>query len=158
MIWRQTPKVERRRPFRPPIAFAPDGTLFLTSGERQKFTPAQDLGGNLGKVLHLTDEGSPAPGNPWASRGGIAATFWSIGHRNLLGLRFAPDGRLWESEMGPQGGDEVNLIQPGQTTAGPSASNGSNYDGERHSRPPSRATASRRPKCGGIRRSRRAGC
>ncbi|MEO8175345.1 MAG: PQQ-dependent sugar dehydrogenase [Sphingomicrobium sp.] len=129
VIWRQSPKVTGNGHFSHRIAFAPDGSLFLTSGERQKFDPAQSLTGNLGKVLHLTDEGAPAAGNPWASRGGIAETFWSIGHRNLLGLQFAPDGRLWEIEMGPKGGDELNLIQPGKNYGWPRASNGSNYDG-----------------------------
>ena len=119
VIWRQSPKVDGNGHFCHRIAFGPDGLLYLTSGERQKFTPAQDLGGNLGKVLRLTAEGAPAPGNPWASKGGVAAQFWSIGHRNLLGLAFAPDGRLWESEMGPKGGDELNLIGRARTTAGP---------------------------------------
>jgi glucose/arabinose dehydrogenase len=59
----------------------------------------------------------------------VAAQFWSIGHRNVLGLAFAPDGRLWNSEMGPQGGDEINLITPGRNYGWPKASNGSNYDG-----------------------------
>jgi len=109
------------------IAFGPDGLLYLTSGDRQKFDPAQDMSGNLGKVLRLTDEGLPAPGNPWAAQGGIAAQFWSIGHRNALGIAFAPDGRLWESEMGPQGGDEINLIVAGKNYGWPKVSNGSNY-------------------------------
>ena len=129
VIWRQSPKVEGDGHFSHRIAFGPDRLLYLTSGERQKFTPAQDMSVNLGKVLRLTDQGAPAPGNPWASRGGVAATFWSIGHRNLLGLSFAPDGRLWGSEMGPKGGDEINLIQPGRNYGWPLASNGSNYDG-----------------------------
>ncbi len=129
VIWRQQPKLDGNGHFSHRIAFGPDGLLYLTSGERQHFDPAQDLGGNLGKVLRLTDEGAPAPGNPWASRGGIAAQFWSIGHRNLLGLDFAPDGRLWESEMGPKGGDEVNLIVAGRNYGWPRASNGSHYDG-----------------------------
>jgi len=129
VIWRQNPKVEGNGHFSHRIAFGKDGFLYLTSGERQKFDPAQDMGGNLGKVLRLTDEGAPAPGNPWASKGGIAATFWTIGHRNLLGISFAPDGRLWESEMGPKGGDEINLIQPGKNYGWPRASNGSHYDG-----------------------------
>ena len=80
-----------------------------------------------------------------------------MGHRNLLGLAFAPDGRLWETEMGPKGGDEVNLILPGRNYGWPRASNGSNYDGSDipdHRR----ATASRRPRCGGTRRSARARC
>ena len=128
VIWRQSPKVSGDGHFSHRIAFAPDGSLFLSSGDRQKFTPAQDMNGNLGKILHLTDEGAPVVGNPWASRGGIAATFWTMGHRNALGIAFAPDGRLWESEMGPKGGDEVNLIRPGKNYGWPRASNGSNYD------------------------------
>jgi glucose/arabinose dehydrogenase len=130
VIWRQQPKVDGDGHFSHRIAFGPDGLLYLTSGERQKFDPAQDMGGNLGKVLRLTDEGAPAPGNPWASRGGIATQFWSIGHRNLLGIAFAPDGRLWETEMGPKGGDEVNLILPGRNYGWPRASNGSHYSGQ----------------------------
>ncbi len=130
IIWRQQPKVGGSGHFSHRIAFSPDGQfLFLTSGERQKFDPAQDLGGNLGKVLRLTKEGQPAPGNPWASRGGIAREFWSIGHRNLLGIAFAPDGWLWSTEMGPRGGDELNLIQSGRNYGWPKASNGSHYDG-----------------------------
>ena len=129
VIWRQSPKVSGNGHFSHRIAFGPDGFLYLTSGERQKFDPAQDMTGNLGKVLRLTDEGAPAPDNPWAKQGGIAAQFWSIGHRNLLGIAFAADGRLWESEMGPKGGDEVNLIKPGLNYGWPKASNGSNYDG-----------------------------
>jgi glucose/arabinose dehydrogenase len=129
VIWRQQPKVTGDGHFSHRIAFAPDGTMFVSSGERQKGEPAQDVSGNLGKILHLTDEGAPAPGNPWASRGGLAVTFWSIGHRNALGLAFAPDGRLWASEMGPQGGDELNLILPGRNYGWPRASNGSDYGG-----------------------------
>ncbi|MFL6734255.1 MAG: PQQ-dependent sugar dehydrogenase [Sphingomicrobium sp.] len=128
VIWRQT-KIDSDGHFSHRIVFAPDGTMFVTSGERMKGDPAQDMGNNLGKVLHLTAEGAPAPGNPWASKGGVAGTFWTIGHRNLLGLAFAPDGRLWETEMGPMGGDEVNLIQPGKNYGWPRVSYGSNYDG-----------------------------
>ena len=130
VIWRQQPKVTGDGHFSHRIAFGPDGFLYLTSGERQKMNPAQDFDGDLGKVLRLTDEGAPAPGNPWASRGGVAAEFWTMGHRNLLGLQFAPDGRLWESEMGPQGGDEINLILPGKNYGWPRVSNGSHYGGE----------------------------
>ena len=129
VIWRQQPKVTGDGHFSHRIAFGPDGFLYLSSGERQKMAPAQDFSGNLGKILRLTPEGLPAPGNPYASRGGVAAQFWSIGHRNGLGLQFAPDGRLWESEMGPQGGDEINLILPGRNYGWPRASNGSHYGG-----------------------------
>ena len=130
VIWRQTPKVEGNGHFSHRIAFAPDGTLFLSSGDRQKMQPAQDPSGDLGKILHLTAGGEPLPTNPWAGEGGRRALQWSMGHRNVLGLAFAPDGRLWANEMGPQGGDELNLIQPGRNYGWPVASYGSHYDGE----------------------------
>lgn len=117
IIWRQ-PKVSGGGHYSQRIAFAPDGTIFLSSGERQKFTPAQDPGSDLGKVIHLTAEGQRVGGH-----------HYSMGHRNLLGLAFAPDGRLWEIEMGPKGGDEVNLILPGKNYGWPEASYGSHYDG-----------------------------
>lgn len=111
------------------IAFAPDGqSLFFTNGERQKFTPAQDPQATLGKVLRLTLDGKPAPGNPLVAKG-FAPEVWSYGHRNLLGIAFDAQGRLWEQEMGPKGGDELNLIMPGRNYGWPNASNGSNYDG-----------------------------
>jgi glucose/arabinose dehydrogenase len=111
------------------IAFSPDGKyLFFTNGERQKFTPAQDPKSTLGKVLRLTLDGTPAAGNPLAAQGFHPAV-WSYGHRNLLGIAFDGAGNLWEQEMGPKGGDEVNLIQPGKNYGWPNASNGSHYDG-----------------------------
>ena len=85
--------------------------------------------GNLGKIVRLNDDGTPAAGNPFAAQGGVAAQIWSLGQRNPLGLAFAPDGSLWEDEMGPRGGDEVNLIRPGANYGWPRASNGSHYDG-----------------------------
>ena len=85
------------------IAFSPDGRhLFVTAGDRQKFDPAQDPKATLGKVLRLTADGAPAPGNPLAARGFHPAV-WSYGHRNLLGIAFDAQGNLWEQEMGPQG-------------------------------------------------------
>ncbi len=111
------------------IAFSPDAKyLFFTNGDRQKFTPAQDPKATLGKVLRLTLDGKPAPGNPLASKG-FAPEVWSYGHRNLLGIAFDGAGNLWEQEMGPKGGDEVNLIKPGLNYGWPNASNGSHYDG-----------------------------
>ncbi|HXH14530.1 MAG TPA: PQQ-dependent sugar dehydrogenase [Sphingomonas sp.] len=111
------------------IAFSPDGKyLFFTNGERQKFTPAQDPKVTLGKVLRLTLDGKPAPGNPLVAKG-FAPEIWSYGHRNLLGIAFDAQGNLWEQEMGPKGGDEVNLIKPGLNYGWPNASDGSNYDG-----------------------------
>ena len=111
------------------IAFSPDGRyLFFTNGERQKFDPAQDPKSTLGKVLRLNLDGTPAAGNPLAAKGFHPAV-WSYGHRNLLGIAFDKDGRLWEQEMGPKGGDEVNLIRPGLNYGYPRVSNGSHYDG-----------------------------
>jgi aldose sugar dehydrogenase len=128
-VWRQRPKVTGSGHFAHRIAFGPDGAMYVTSGDRQKMEPAQQLDGNLGKILRLTPEGQPFPGNPLAARGGVAAEIWTLGHRNVLGIAFAPDGRLWQHEMGPQGGDEVNLILPGRNYGWPIASNGSHYGG-----------------------------
>ncbi len=144
------------------VAFAPDGrSLFLTVGDRQRFTPAQDPNQPLGKILHLTLDGRPWPGNPYAGKLGaqtvpiidppkdteaaktapVVRTYtfpgpnltpsevWSTGHRTPYGLAFAPDGRLWEAEHGPRGGDELNLIEPGKNYGWPLASYAVNYDG-----------------------------
>ncbi len=130
VIWRQQPKTSGSGHFGHRLAFSSDGQyLFVSSGERQKFDPAQDLGTNLGKIVRLTPDGTPAPGNPWADRGGVTAQLWSHGHRNPLGLAFDAAGNLWSSEMGPRGGDELNLIEPGNNYGWPKASNGSHYDG-----------------------------
>ena len=129
VIWRQTPKVDSGGHFSHRIAFASDGTMFVSSGDRQKMQPAQDLGSDLGKILHMTAEGQPVVGGPLAGRGARAGTYWSYGHRNVLGLAFAPDGRLWDTEMGPEGGDELNLILPGKNYGWPVASYGSHYGG-----------------------------
>ena len=110
------------------IAFAPDGHLFFAMGERQKFTPAQESDGVLGKIVRLTGEGKPAPGNPLAAKG-FDPAIWSYGHRNPLGLAFDAQGRLWNAEMGPKGGDEINLIVPGRNYGWPIVSNGDHYDG-----------------------------
>ena len=113
------------------ILFSPDGQyLFLSSGERQRFTPAQDPRQALGKILRLTLDGKAAPGNPQYDQGGVEAMTWSTGHRNPYGMVFTPDGRLWEEEMGPRGGDELNLILPAKNYGWPIVSNGDNYSGQ----------------------------
>ena len=112
------------------ILFARDGkSLFLSSGERQRFTPAQDPEQALGKILRLNLDGSAFAGNPAYKAGGVRAMTWSSGHRNPYGLAFDGGGRLWEVEMGPKGGDEVNLIEPGGNYGWPIVSNGDNYSG-----------------------------
>jgi glucose/arabinose dehydrogenase len=130
VIWRQQPKVTGRGHFSHRIAFSPDGQyLFVSSGERQKGAPAQDLSTNLGKTLRLTLDGKPAPGNPFASRGSPADQVWSYGHRNLLGLQFDASGQLWDLEHGPAGGDELNRVVRGDNYGWPIVSNGDDYDG-----------------------------
>ena len=160
VIWRDGER-GRGGQFGGAIAFSPDKRyLFLTVGERQRFTPAQDPNSPLGKILRLTLDGKPAAGNPQAGQTGAAtlsvinpprntevaktaeaastytfpgpnltlAETWSTGHRTPYGLAFGPDGRLWEAEHGPKGGDELNLIEPGKNYGWPLVSYATNYD------------------------------
>jgi glucose/arabinose dehydrogenase len=129
VVWRQDPKVSGSGHYGHRIAFDKDGYLFISSGERQKFDPAQDMRQNLGKVIRLRDDGSVPEDNPFFRQGGVAAQVWSLGHRNPLGLAFAPDGRLWELEMGPRHGDELNLVVKGNNYGYPIVSNGDHYSG-----------------------------
>ena len=131
VIWRQQPKVDGRGHFGHRIVFGADGKLWISSGERQHFDPAQDMSGNLGKILRLNDDGTPAAGNPFAAQGGVAAQVWTLGHRNPLGLAFDGAGRLWELEMGPQGGDELNVLVRGDNYGWPRVSEGEHYDGRK---------------------------
>ena len=161
VIWRDGAR-GRGGQFGAAVAFSPDKRyLFLTVGERQRMTPAQDPNSPLGKILRLTLDGKPAPGNPQAGKTGSPTldiinpprntelaktapveytyTFpgpnltpsetWTTGHRTPYGLAFAPDGRLWELEHGPRGGDELNLIEPGKNYGWPLVSYATNYDG-----------------------------
>ncbi|MFI5230980.1 MAG: PQQ-dependent sugar dehydrogenase [Gemmatimonadales bacterium] len=161
VIWRDGER-GRGGQFGAAVAFSPDRQfLFLTVGDRQRMTPAQDPDQPLGKILRLTLDGKPAPGNPQAGKIGAATvpvidpprnteeaktapvvrtyTFpgpnltpsetWTSGHRTPYGLAFGPDGRLWELEHGPRGGDELNLIEPGKNYGWPLVSYATNYDG-----------------------------
>jgi len=129
IIWKQTPKVSGGAHFGLRLVFGPDKLLYVTSGERRKYEVAQDMTGNLGKVLRLQDDGTPAPGNPFADQGPIAAQAWTIGNRNPLGIAFSPDGGLWAHEMGPAGGDELNLLVGGKNYGYPFVSDGDHYSG-----------------------------
>jgi len=129
VIWRQHPKMRGEGHFGYRLAFDDDGMLWISSSERQKFDPAQDVESNLGKIVRLEDDGSVPEDNPLFDRGGISAQVWSLGHRNILGLAFDDDGRLWAHEMGPKGGDELNLIEKGANYGYPIVSEGNHYDG-----------------------------
>jgi glucose/arabinose dehydrogenase len=129
VIWRQVPKVSSGGHWGHRMAFGPDGKLWVTSSERQQFTPAQDMASNLGKIVRLNDDGSVPADNPFFARGGVTAQIWSLGHRNMLGLAFARDGKLYSHEMGPRGGDELNLIEKGANYGYPIVSNGDHYNG-----------------------------
>ena len=128
-IWRQVPKVTGRGHYAHRMAFSRDGYLFISSGDRQKFDPAQDMTSNMGKIIRLNDDGSIPTDNPFYNDGGVAAEVWSLGHRNPLGIDFDADGKLWNIEMGPRGGDELNLVLKGEDYGYPTVSNGIHYNG-----------------------------
>ncbi|WEI19465.1 PQQ-dependent sugar dehydrogenase [Acinetobacter proteolyticus] len=138
-IWQQVPKVSGQGHYGHRMQFGPDGKLWVSSGERQKFDPAQDLNSNLGKILRLNADGTPAEGNPFHQKGAVTAEIWSLGHRNPLGMAFDEQGQLWVVEMGPKGGDELNRIVKGENYGYPTVSNGDHYSGlpipDHHTRP-----------------------
>ncbi len=130
IVWRQDPKVTGKGHYGHRIAFSEDGYLFISSGDRKKFDPAQDMNQNLGKIVRLHDDGSVPDDNPFSDQGGVAAQVWSLGHRNPLGIAFDEQGRLWNIEMGPRGGDELNLVVRGENYGYPTVSNGKHYNGK----------------------------
>ena len=138
VVWRQYPKQVGFGHYGHRIAFGADGYLWISSGDRQKFTPSQDMQSNIGKVVRLHDDGSVPEDNPFVDYysqdafvddEGVYPEIWSLGHRNPLGLAFDLDGQLWLIEMGPAGGDELNLIKRGANYGYPIVSNGEHYDG-----------------------------
>ncbi|MBT8106626.1 MAG: PQQ-dependent sugar dehydrogenase [Gammaproteobacteria bacterium] len=138
IIWRQYPKLVGRGHYGHRLLFDDDGYLWVSSGDRQKFTPAQDMQSNAGKILRLNDDGSIPDDNPYVDYRsddpltddeGIYGEIWSLGHRNPLGMAFDLDGELWVIEMGPAGGDELNHIVRKGNYGYPVVSNGDHYDG-----------------------------
>lgn len=128
VIWRQVPKTVGRGHFGHRLVFAPDGKLYITSGDRMRFDPAQSHASNLGKIVRINPDGSIPKDNPFAGKEGALGDIWSYGHRNILAAVADPNSRrFWAFEMGPLGGDEINLIQAGKNYGWPLVSNGDNY-------------------------------
>jgi glucose/arabinose dehydrogenase len=137
VVFRQQPKVEGANHFGGRIVFARDGTLFLTLGERFAFEPAQDLSSHLGKVVRVRLDGSVPDDNPFVGRGDARPEIWSYGHRNVESAALHPEtAALWIAEMGPQGGDELNLPEAGKNHGWPRVSWGEHYDGRDIPDPP----------------------
>jgi len=129
IIFRQKPKVSGGNHFGSRLVFSPDGTLFVTLGERFKFDPAQDLSNDLGKIVRINPDGSIPEDNPFVGQEGKLPEIWSYGHRNVQGAAIHPEtGKLWETEFGPLGGDELNIPEAGKNYGWPVVSWGSNYD------------------------------
>jgi glucose/arabinose dehydrogenase len=130
VIFSQQPKFSSRAHFGCRIVEAADGTLFLTLGDRfSRKEDAQTLDNHHGKVVRINKDGSVPPDNPFVGRSGALPEIWSLGHRNLQGAALGPDGRLWTSEHGPQGGDEINRPEAGKNYGWPVITYGENYGG-----------------------------
>ena len=139
IVWRQHPKVVSAPGSGEPggrMAVSPGGRhLFVSAGDRQEFEPVQELSNTLGKIVRLNIDGSVPADNPFARTRGARPEIWSLGHRNPYGLAFDARGRLWSHEMGPAGGDELNLVRPCQNYGWPAVSDGDHYDGGKVPRP-----------------------
>jgi glucose/arabinose dehydrogenase len=138
VIWRQHPKVFDFGHYGHRLLFDKEGYLWISSGDRQKFTPAQDMQSNIGKILRLNDDGSVPEDNPFVdyvnenplvAGTSVHSQIWSMGHRNPLGIAFDLQGQLWNIEMGPAGGDELNAVQRAANYGYPMVSNGDHYNG-----------------------------
>ena len=134
MIWRQYPALSGAGHFSHRLVFGPDQSdfsrqLFITSGDRQRLTPAQGFDQSLGKIIRVDENGNPPDDNPFQDKGALAKYFWTMGHRNLLGIAFDENGQLWSHEMGPRDGDELNLIIKGGNYGWPLVSEGDHYNG-----------------------------
>ncbi len=139
VIFRQQPKVGGSNHFGSRLVFAPDGTLFVTLGERFKFDPAQDNTNHLGTIVRINPDGSVPPDNPFVGRPDAQPEIWSYGHRNVQGAAIQPGtGTFWALEFGPLGGDELNRPEPGRNYGWPLVSWGKHYDGTDIPDPPTR--------------------
>src|SRR5690606_19872605 len=132
VIFRQEPKVDGNLHFGGRIVFSRGGHLFLSMGDRNKLDPAQDLSNQIGTIIRIQPDGSVPPSNPFVNQDGAKPEISSYGHRNVQGLAIHPEtGELWETEMGPRDGDELNLIEAGKNYGWPEVSWGNHYDGRK---------------------------
>ena len=135
VIYRATPAYNGDKHYGGRVLVASDGNLIMSTGERSDLETrpqAQQLNSALGKILRLTKDGKPAPGNPFADKADARPEIYSYGHRNVLGIAFHPStGELWNSEMGPRGGDEINIIKPGNNYGWPDITYGIEYSGSK---------------------------
>jgi aldose sugar dehydrogenase len=133
VIFRATPGTGSTLQYGSRLVFDKDGYLFVSIGEKfmpQSRVEAQDVNSYLGKIVRITTDGKPAPGNPFLNQPGAKPEVYSYGHRNPEGLEIDPvTGELWESEFGPRGGDEINLIRPGKNYGWPVITYGIEYTG-----------------------------
>ncbi|MEQ8967023.1 MAG: PQQ-dependent sugar dehydrogenase [Azospirillaceae bacterium] len=137
VIFRQRPRYDGPNHFGSRLAFAPDGTLYVTLGERFEFEPAQALDNHLGKVVRINPDGSVPEDNPFVGRDDALPEIWSYGHRNPQGAAIHPEtGRLWMHEHGPRGGDEINVPEAGANHGWPEVSWGDHYSGGEIPDPP----------------------
>ncbi len=128
VIFRQEVKVEDGSHFGSRLLFAPDGRLFVSLGDRSRRGDVQDLASTHGKILRLETDGRAPPDNPFVQNAGSVAQIWTLGHRNVQGMAINPiDGTLWASEHGPQGGDELNVIERGLNYGWPVITYGCEY-------------------------------
>lgn len=112
------------------LAFAPDGTLFVSTGDRGDRHRAQDLRDHAGKVIRINSDGSVPRDNPFVGRGDVFPDIFSYGHRNIQGMTIHPvSGEVWTHEHGPRGGDEINVIKPGANYGWPVVTYGREYVG-----------------------------
>lgn len=129
-IWTQLPKTTGKGHYGHRLVVSPDQKyLFITSGDRRKLEPAQDMNSSLGKIIRVHLDGSIPTDNPYADKPAPTDAIWSSGQRNPLGISFDNKGRLWEMEMGPRHGDELNLIEPKNNYGWPEVSQGRHYSG-----------------------------
>lgn len=134
VIFRMMPTLASTKHAGGRLVWAPDGNLFVTLGERSILEgrrQAQDLDSHFGKIVRIRPDGSVPPDNPFVDTPGAKPEIWSSGHRNVLAAAFDDAGRLWEVEMGPQGGDELNLVERGRDYGWPTIGYGEEYSGRR---------------------------